>query len=93
MRSHVVGTLHSMPECFAFFRDEPLEEIPKVKGNVRVGVFLNHQRAGGVLNENRQHAICQVLFGQPLCRLPRKRIEALAAGRHCESRIPDHDSV
>ena len=93
MRSHVIGTLHGMPECFALFRDQPLEEVPKVKRDVRIGVFLNHQRAGGVLNENRQHAIRQILFGQPVCRLPRKRIEALAAGRNGESRIPDHDPV
>jgi hypothetical protein len=40
-----------MPVVFAALRNQPLEKIAEVERHIRVGILLNDQRAGGVLNK------------------------------------------
>src|SRR5690348_2992705 len=78
MRRHVIRSLGVMP-ITVFLGGEPLEKISQVQHDVGISVLLNHQRRGGVLDEQRQQAgFC---FGRsyPLRHFAREGVQTLAA--------------
>ena len=79
VRGHIVRTFQGMAISLARLRHKPLEEIAQIERHVRIGIFLNSERARGVLNENGQQSVCDRLFGKPIFDRARKNIEAFAA--------------
>src|SRR5689334_13297756 len=51
---HVVGPLGHVPVALRILRHEPAEEVAEVAQHVRVGVLLDGERRGRVLDEHRQ---------------------------------------
>ena len=52
VRGHIIVALRRVPIPGISLRREPFKEIAQIEYNVRVGILLNQQRCGGVLNEN-----------------------------------------
>jgi hypothetical protein len=62
------------------FGNQSLEKVPQIEHNIRIGVLLNDQGSGSVLNEHRQQAGLNAVGRDPLRRLARKWIKTFAAG-------------
>lgn len=69
-----------MPEALAVFWHQALEKILHVEGHVRVCIFLDHQRAGSVLDEQRQKPVGNLLPGNPIFHRVGKQIEPFPPG-------------
>ena len=82
MGGHVVRALQSVAILGGVFGDQIFEEVAKVESNVGIGIFLNDERRGGVLDEDGEQAVSGSLPGEPLIDGPRKRVEPFAAGRN-----------
>lgn len=79
MRSHIVRPFRCMPKILAAFRHQSLKKVPHIERHVWVGILLNHQRTGRVLDECGQQAVLYRLFRQPLLDRGCEGIEAFAA--------------
>lgn len=79
MRGHVVRAFDGMAVALLALRNEAFEEIAEVERYIRIGVLLNHQRAGGVLNEYSQKAIVNAGLSYPFCDGACERIQAFSA--------------
>ena len=53
MSRHVVASFGGVAEPGRVFGDQTFEEVAEVAAHVGIGVFLNDQRRGGVLDEDR----------------------------------------
>ncbi len=84
MCRHVVGALIGMREIrhrrMSCRRDQPREERFEVRLHFGVGVLLDQERTGGVLNKQRQKPV--TLTMAPAFYVPREFIKALPAGRN-----------
>lgn len=76
-----------MAVACSFLGHQTLKEVPQIQRDVWIGILLNHQRTGGVLNEQRQKAVGNVLLGKPLCCLPREGIKSLAVRGNRQSGV------
>ena len=92
VRSHIVGAFDGVTEVFAGFGHQAFEEVAEIEGYVRVGVLLNDERGGGVLDEEGQEAIAEVLFREPVLDIVRERVEAFAAGWNGHGSMTNHIS-
>jgi len=79
--SHVVGAFRGVPVEVRVFGDKAREEIGQVGNDVRVGIFLNHQRRGSMLAKNRQQSGVRVFPPQPRLDLSREFVEPFAVSR------------
>ena len=84
MRRHVVGALIGMRKVrhrrMSCRRHQTREERFEVRLHFGVGVLLDQERTGGVLNKERQKPI--TLTMAPALYVPREFIKALPAGRN-----------
>ncbi len=65
-------------QAVLFGGDSP-EEVFKVPDNVRIGVFLDQQRGGSVLNKQRKQTVADPAAGDPALHFLSNFVEALAA--------------
>jgi hypothetical protein len=66
------------------FRHQPAEEAIEVGLHVRIGIFLDQQRAGGVAHINRQEPAGDIGSSNELPHRGRKFVEALPLRRNGE---------
>ncbi len=64
VRGHVVRAFGGVPVMARVLRHKALEEIVEIGDHVGVGILLNHQRRGGVLEEDGQQAGADLLRAQ-----------------------------
>lgn len=69
MRGHIVRTFGRVAVIRIVFGHEAFEEVAQVERYAGIGVLLNHERAGSVLNENREQSVCDFLFGEPILKV------------------------
>ena len=77
---HVVGTFHGVSVEAVVFGDEAAEEGFEIADDVRVGVFLDEQRGGGVAEEDGEQAFLDVEAIDPGAGFSGDFVETLAAG-------------
>lgn len=87
MRCHVVRTFGCVAVAFAVLRDELFEEVAHIERHIGIGILLNDQRAGGVLDKGGEEAVISWLFREPFLHHRGKRIETLALGHHSNRRV------
>ncbi len=68
-----------MPVAFTLFRHKPFEEITQIESDIRIGILLDDQRAGSVLNEYSQQPVRHPLLCQPFLYGFREGIQSFAA--------------
>jgi hypothetical protein len=66
VRGHVVSALGGMAEQRVAVRHEPRKKCVEVEPHIRIGVFLNQQRGGGVAQMQRQQTVAEFVFRNPL---------------------------
>lgn len=79
MGGHIVLALGGMDEKRVAVGHKAGKEFFQVTPNVRVGVFLNEQRGGGVADVERQEAIVEVVLRHPGRGVVGEFVEAAAA--------------
>src|ERR1700757_5256553 len=79
MSGHVVGALSDVLVIWIVFGNQALEKIGEVADHVGIGVFLNGERRGGVLHENRQQTGLRARGSQPGGDFAGERMQTLAA--------------
>ena len=85
MRGHVVGAFHRVPVARVAFGRDAFEEVAEVGDDVGVGVFLNRERGGSVLAEERQESGGDVALGDPVGDGRGEVVEALSGGGDFEA--------
>lgn len=81
VRRHVVGPFERVPIVFRVFGDQAFEEIAQVERHVGVGILLDDERTGSVLNKNGERSVERGLPAEPILDGASKGIEAFALGR------------
>ena len=92
MRGHVIWTFGGVTEPFAVFRNKLFEEIAQVEGNVGIGILLDDERAGCVLDEESQETVANGLFSQPVFGGTGEGIESFAASADFQSGVSGSQS-
>src|SRR3954453_1797435 len=90
MRSHVVRAFGHVPEINGVFGDEVLKEVAHVERYVGVGILLDDQRTGCVLDESREKPVLDSGLGNPADGRPCERIHAFPSSGNGESGVEDH---
>ncbi len=62
VRGHIVRAFGGVPIVLIFLGNQALEKVTEIQRDIGVGILLNHQRAGRVLNERREQPIRDTLF-------------------------------
>ena len=76
-----------MAKTLAVFGDEYFEEVAHIKRDIGIGILLNHQRAGGVLNKQSEQTVANALFSQPIFGGTGEWIESFAASIHFQGGV------
>ena len=84
VRRHIVGTFHGVAIEAVVLRHQPGEERVEIVDHVGIGVLLNGERGGGVLDEHRQQARFDGIFRQPAGNLVGELVQTFAARRDLE---------
>ncbi len=90
MRRHVVRPFGRVAEISAIFRYQSLEEIAQVERHFRIGVLLDDERAGGVLDEDGEQSVPDLLLAQPRFDLAGEWIKSLAASGNGQGGVANH---
>ena len=93
VRRHIVRSFCRVPVSGSALRDETFKEVSQIEHNIRISILLDHERTGGVLNENSQLPARDALFGKPIRDGPRERIQAFAAGLNGNRRVKKSHST
>lgn len=89
MRGHVVRSFRRVPIILLVFGDQLLEEVAQIERDIGVGIFLNHERAGCVLDKDGEQPLANILFGDPILDRFGERIKTFAARGNGNGRALD----
>lgn len=77
---HVIRPFERMTVMDGVFGDQAFEEIAQVERHIGIGILLNDEGAGGVLNKNGEGSVERRLLAEPVIDDAGKGIEAFAFG-------------
>ena len=84
VRGHVIRAFGVMAITGIVLGSEPLKEIGKIQSYIGIGVLLDHQRGGSVLNEQGEQTLGDFGGCEPSRYIASERIEALASSPYLE---------
>src|SRR5437879_2249445 len=85
MRRHIVRTFGTVAVPGRVLRNQSREKFFDIAHDVGIGIFLNGQRRGSVLDENGQDTSRESAISDPTFDLAVHRIKTLAARSHLNS--------
>ena len=80
VRRHIIGSFDGVPVETIVFWYDAAEKRSEIVNDVRIGVLLDGQRGGCVLNEYREKAGANVLKVEPCGNFVCELVKPLAAG-------------
>ena len=95
VRGHVVVTLGRVDEHLVAVGDKLLKKGFEVAAYVRIGILLNEQRRGSVLQVECRETRLQTAFRDKFFNTPRELVEAASASRNIQfvNTLSQHDNA